>query len=71
MRTAADLGTGGGAIALALIDHLINSNFLTPDDAKGHSLLTPQNRSASFPDGIEGASRVERFTGRSPKTGRY
>jgi hypothetical protein len=54
MRKSVDVGIGGGAIALALILHLIKNNSITADDARS-ILSDAQKRATAFPDGTEGA----------------
>lgn len=68
MRTANDIGIGGGAIAVALMDHLIKSGFLTAEAARA-ILTDAQKRAMIFPDGIEGARVVGEIYGTVPKAG--
>jgi len=63
MRTASDLGIGGGAVALILIDHLVDAKVLTADDAKA-VLAKAQKLAGTFTEGVEGARVIGEIYGR-------
>ena len=58
MRTAADIGMAGGAIALALVKYLIYNGDLSPTQAKA-IMTDAQKGLTDFPDSVE-AARVIR-----------
>ncbi len=57
MRTAADIGIVGGAIALATVKYLIYKGSLSPEEVKV-ILTDAQKRLTGFPDGAEAARMV-------------
>ena len=62
MRTGNDIAIAGGAVALALIDHLVKSGKLTTDDAKA-ILTAAQARVRIFPTENEAALVVGEIYG--------
>jgi uncharacterized protein (DUF1786 family) len=57
MRTAADIGMGGGAIALALIKHLNYKGVINLEETK-LILADAKKRLADFPDGAEATRMI-------------
>ena len=58
MRTAADIGMAGGAVAHALTKYLIFSGVLSLEQAK-IILADAKKRLAEFPDGSEATRMIE------------
>ena len=58
MRTAADIGMAGGAIAAALTKYLIYKGVLNLEEAKV-ILADAKKRLAEFPDGSEATRMIE------------
>jgi polyhydroxyalkanoate synthesis regulator phasin len=70
MRTAADIGMAGGAIALALVKHLIYKGDLTLEEAKV-ILTDAQKRLIDFPDGVESARMLREIYEKVVKEAEY
>ena len=58
MRTAADIGVAGGAIALALAKYLVFTGAL-PAEATETILADAKKRLTDFPDGAEATRMLE------------
>jgi hypothetical protein len=58
MRTAADIGMAGGAIAAALTKYLIYKGVLSLEEAKV-ILADAKKRLADFPDGAEATRMID------------
>ena len=58
MRTAADIGMAGGAIALALAKHLVYTGAVPPEAIKT-ILVDAKKRLTDVPDGAEATRMLE------------
>jgi hypothetical protein len=70
MRTAADIGIVGSAIALALAKYLIYKGTLSPAEAKV-ILIDAKKRLADFPDGVEATRMIGELYERLVKEEEY
>jgi cyanophycinase-like exopeptidase len=70
MRTAEDIGIAGGAIAAALMKHLIFTGGLSLDAAQA-ILADAQKRLVGFPDGAEATRVIAEASERIAKEGEY
>ena len=70
MRTAADIGMAGGAIALALAKYLVFTGALPPEATKT-ILADAKERLTDFPDGAEAIHMLEEMYERVVKEIEY
>ncbi len=70
MRTAEDIGIAGGAIALALMKHLIFTGALSLDAAQT-ILADAQKRLIDYPDGAEATRMIAEVSERITKEQEY
>ncbi len=70
MRTADDIGIAGGALALAVLKHMVYTGSLSLEDAK-IILADAQKRLTAFPDGAEAARMIGEISERVHKEETY